>query len=167
MTTDTDNDCISRDVVADRQSIAAGRDVNMGSHNRIAGRDYHEHNTDIREDEPEWKAPPRGSGLILCPGCKRRHIAENAIDCKRCGYPQREVMMERHRRWLLEANRERVKQQAYGVMSFAIGVLLGLLRVHLFGLQLFAFGVLCGAGGYYLLPELELKIKDWWDQHRR
>jgi hypothetical protein len=140
---------------------------NNGDGARIAGRDYHEHNTDIREDEPEWQAPPRGSGLILCPKCKRRHIAENAIACTRCGYPQREVVMERHRRWLLEANRERAKQQYYGLLSFAGGMLLGLWRVHLIGLELFAFGALCGAAGYYLLPELEQKLQDWWRELRR
>lgn len=155
-----------RNIVADRRSVAAGRDVNVGDGNRVALGDYHEHNTEIREDEPEWKAPPHASGLILCPECKRRHLARSAIACTRCGYAHREVMMERERRWLLEAKRERAKLHFYGALSFLCGMFLGLFAWHLLGLQLFAFAVLSGILGFVFLPQLELKIQEWRDRGR-
>ncbi|HEY4145187.1 hypothetical protein [Pinirhizobacter sp.] len=137
-----------------------------GDNNRFAGRDYHEHRPEIREDEPEWKPPPYNSGLILCPGCKRRHIARNAIACTRCGYPQREVMQEEHRRSLLRINHEQAKRQAYGVFSGTGGLLVGLFHYDLVGIYLIALWILSGILGYIALPVLEASVRDWLSDRR-
>ncbi|URX63271.1 hypothetical protein KR767_04160 [Luteibacter anthropi] len=134
-----------------------------GDNNRVAGRDYNEY-TEAREDEPEWSSPPYASGLILCPGCRRRHINRAAVACPRCGYPQREISMEEHRRSLLRINREQAKLHCYAMLGFVSGILIGLLGLNLLGLSLLGFALTWAFAGYALGPVIEEQIRNLFDR---
>lgn len=142
-----------RNIVADRRSVVVGRDVMLGEGSRVALGDYHEHNSDIRENEPEWGRPPYGSGLILCLGCRRRHIAQQAIACSRCGYPQREIVERRANKVRARLKKEAALRNLCAA-ACATPILWHGVMHHTGVLSNFIGAALSGAAGYVILPAL-------------
>lgn len=142
-------------VHADRQSIAAGRDVTIAEGARVTLGDHHEHRGAYSDNDPEWKAPPYGSGLVLCPSCRRAHFNEDAVDCPRCHYPHREKQLAAR----IRMQQEYAQRQAYRLLCAVVGMA-SVLVAYAYGLvsaqQIFP--AVAGAmvtGFFVLFPFLE------------
>jgi len=101
-----------RNIVADRHSVAAGHDVNVGDGNRVALRDYHEHHHDAGVIDPWFRElSHRFAGhaddrqCMHCEHCGLRGQPPRIDACLYCHHDigaerrSREAAAERRRWW--------------------------------------------------------------------